>query len=86
MGIWRYTAEKWGAIQADHYVSRIDTELANLANHPSRGTDRSDLHQGLRKATAGSHHVYYLFDDAIIDVVRILHPAMDAGAAISEVR
>lgn len=80
--IWRYTAEKWDAIQADDYVARIDAELTNVACHPSLGTDRSDLHQGVRKATVGSHHIYYLFDDTTLDIVRILHQRQDAKSIL----
>lgn len=82
--IWHFTEEHWGIDQAEAYVSNIGDGLARLARHPLRGIDRSDLYEGLYRATAGAHHIYYLFDDRIIDVVRILHQRRDAKSLISK--
>ena len=82
MEIWLYSAGRWGVDRANAYASKINAEIANLARHPLHGSDRSDLHDGLRKAISGSHHIYYLFDDTMIDVVRILHQRQDAPTAL----
>ena len=81
-GIWRFTLDQWGAEQAETYAGAIDNEFRKLADNPRLGSDQSSLHPGLRKSTVGSHCIYYLFDDHMIDVVRILHNRRDVAAAL----
>jgi toxin ParE1/3/4 len=75
---------RWGADDADAYVRSIHAELLGLLAHPGIGSERDFILPGLRKWTVKAHHAYYQIDELGIDVVRILHPAMDVGAAISE--
>ena len=84
MEISLYTADRWGVDQAVTYASQINAAIEKLARSPLRGVDCSELHRELRGVTSGSHHIYYLFDESLIDVVRILHPAMDVEQAISD--
>ena len=86
MDISLYTATQWGVDQAVTYAAQINADLEKLALSPSRGIDCSELRRGLRRATSGNHHVYYLCDESSIDVVRILHPAMDVKSALSDIR
>lgn len=70
--------ERWGRDAAHDYILSIRGQLAQIAEQPGIGSDRSLLAPGLRKATVGSHHAFYrTIQDGII-VVRVLHPRMDA--------
>ena len=80
--IWQFTAEHWGRGQADNYVAAIREVTEGLASHSERSPEATHLYPGLRKATVGAHCVYYLFDDTMIDVVRILHQRQDAVSAL----
>ena len=75
--IWSYTADRWDIGQADAYVSAIQTKIAAAAINPNLGSDCSDVYPGIRRTKSGSHLIYYLATDALLDVVRILHQRRD---------
>lgn len=35
-GIWTYTAQQWGAKQADQYIDILTTTFSDLAKHPKK--------------------------------------------------
>lgn len=70
--IWDYTAGEWGRDQANSYVAEIRSIIERLAQDPSRHPTAQHLVQGLRKARAGTHIVYFTGDDEI-EIIRILH-------------
>lgn len=76
--------DRWGADAAEAYVKSIHAELLSLLHYPEKGSERSAIRAGLRKWTVKAHHAYYQTDEIGIDVVRILHPAMDVQQAISD--
>lgn len=76
--IWMYSRDRWGLDQAEAYLDTLEATIKRLSHLPTVGTERGDLTPGLHKLKAGSHHIYYLFDDTKIDVVRILHQRQDA--------
>jgi toxin ParE1/3/4 len=80
--IWSYSAERWGTDQADTYVAEIRSKIAMSADNPNLGSDAGELYPGLRRAKAGSHLIYYLASDTLLDVVRILHFRRDAEAKL----
>jgi toxin ParE1/3/4 len=82
-GIWNYGSDTWGMESADAYLRAIDEALKQVARHPERGSDRSHVMPGLRKADVASHHAYYLMIADGIDVIRILHPKMDVQTAVT---
>jgi toxin ParE1/3/4 len=84
--IWVYSAQNRGADQADIYIREIHSVLAKVAGNPALGSPQDHVQHGLRKMTAAFHVVYHFHDDRIVRVSRILHPAMDVGAAISDAK
>lgn len=76
--------QRWGIDAAEAYAQAIHAELLTLLSHPGKGSDRSAIYPGLRKWPVRAHHAYYQIDEIGIDVVRILHPAMDVDRAISD--
>ena len=79
-----YTRERWGLPQAEAYLDGLEAALKRVSLHPASGTRRSDLSHGLHKLSVGSHAIYYLFDDDVLEVIRILHAKQDAESALRE--
>ncbi len=75
--IWDYTAATWSIDQAEIYFRRIQRTLAMLADDPRLGRPCDDIRAGYRKFRVGSHFVFYRVIEDGIDVVRVLHQAMD---------
>lgn len=75
--IWRDTAAKWGAGQADSYLDDIDLALNRLLRSPKIGPDCSDLLPGARRLIVGRHLAFYEISGEVIRVIRVLHHAMD---------
>ena len=83
--IWSYTADRWGAAQAERYVRAIRDACAALASGGHAGTDASDVLPGYRKVRAGRHVVFFRRGpDGSVEVVRILHERMDARTRLTE--
>ena len=83
--IGRYTQNQWGREQRDTYLTMLDACFHQLAAAPLKGKDCSDIRNGYRKHTAGSHVIFYrqLFNDTI-EIVRVLHGRMDIEMRLSE--
>lgn len=47
IGIWVYTCEEWGVDQADTHTDQLETEIKQLMNHPSLGTNYAMFSQGI---------------------------------------
>jgi toxin ParE1/3/4 len=82
--IWLYTAERWSAEQADHYLDELERAMQRLGEKPSLGTDAGDVRPGYRRLMAGKHRVFYVVAARRIDIVRVLHPRMDVEAELDE--
>lgn len=76
--IWDYSAERWGAAQADRYVRLIATECAALASGRSVGRSAEAIRPGYLRRAVGSHLLFYRTRKrGGIEIVRILHQRMD---------
>lgn len=75
--IWRYSSDRWDAVQADKYLDEIDSGIHLLADNPELGVKRDYVRKGYRVLFIGSHAVYYTVTPSIIHVVRVLHGQMD---------
>jgi toxin ParE1/3/4 len=76
-GIWKYTHRHWSRAQADRYVSAIRAEIERLREKPSLGRPVKNAQAPFLKRKSGSHVIFYLVADGILDVVRVLHENMD---------
>lgn len=82
-GIWNYSTERWGDVQAEIYIRQLDETCHSLAEGILPGIDAGDIRPGYRKQISGRHVIFYRTEeDGSIDIVRILHHAMDATARI----
>jgi toxin ParE1/3/4 len=76
--IGRYTKRKWGLAQRDQYLTMLDGCFQDLAAEPFKGRDCSDIRDGYRKYSAGSHVIFYRQVAAnTLEIVRVLHGRMD---------
>ncbi|MNL66245.1 Toxin ParE1 [compost metagenome] len=75
--IWLYSRERWSEEQADRYYAALSDALKSLLVDANRGSPL-DVRRGYRKLASGSHFIYYRAIPAGVEVVRILHQAMDA--------
>lgn len=81
-GIFEYTQQTWGRAQADKYIGLIENACHFLARHSSAGKSQNQLVSSLRRYPAGKHCIFYRNKENTIEVVRVLHQAMDVSRHI----
>lgn len=84
LGIWNYTAAKYGTDAAQDYVSDLDTMMLRLLDYPLLGEDCSDIRKGYRRIRARDHVIYYIASGSGISVMRLLHPSQNARRRLRE--
>ena len=72
-----YTLETWGESQEATYLKALLAKLRQLLDSPERFRKRDDLFPGCRIAGEGKHVILFRVNDGMLEVVRILHSAMD---------
>lgn len=75
--IWRYSHDRWGRVQADAYLARIDAALAAALVTPALLRPRPELGEGVVARGAASHIAYCVVDADILIVIAVLHARMD---------
>ncbi len=76
--IWDYSADQWGAAQADRYIRLIATACGALSTGRAKGRSAEAIRPGYSRQTVGSHVVFYRNRNrGGIEIVRILHQRMD---------
>lgn len=76
--IWLYTAANWSVQQADDYFHTLEAAFEGLAAGQKIST-AVDVRAGYRKYIAGSHVIYFMPLPTGIEIIRILHHAMDVS-------
>jgi toxin ParE1/3/4 len=80
--IWQYSLTQWSEAKADeYYLALRDTLIAALAD-PDSGTP-VEIRPGCRKLLSGSHFIYYRPVAGGIEIIRVLHQAMDVRRHLS---
>ncbi|MFT7723480.1 MAG: type II toxin-antitoxin system RelE/ParE family toxin [Roseateles sp.] len=74
--IWAFIAED-SVAEADRWVDRLDEKLALWATQPLMGKDRKELWPGIHSFAFGRYVVFYTPLQDGIDLVRVIHSAMD---------
>lgn len=54
-----YTKKEWGKAQMNQYLTMLDGYFHDLAARPSIGRDCSEIREGYRKYSVGSHLIFY---------------------------
>jgi toxin ParE1/3/4 len=75
--IWHYTADQWGAAQADNYTAAIGREFDRACEFAQIGSPVEGLPLDYRKLTSGKHRIIYRYSDTELIVVRIIHQRQD---------
>ncbi len=80
-----YTLEKWGQRQEQIYLDAMwDTFEEIVADpDPDRWRSRDDLFPGCQSAAQGKHVILFRVRSRTLQIVRILHSAMDFKRHIS---
>jgi len=73
----QFTSERWGSAQRRRYLALLGTALKALAANPALGRIRDDLEFDCRSFRKGRHVIFYRVAPEGVDVLRILHDAMD---------
>jgi len=73
------TKARWDTAQAADYSARLRDDIKSLCEFPLRFPEVKVRDQVLRRMNSGRHAVFYLVVDDCIEVVRVLHTAMDFG-------
>lgn len=71
------TRRAWGPAQARSYLLAIRAAARSLQEFPERNPLLPSRFSGMRKLRSGSHLLVYRIGDTEIEIVRILHEAMD---------
>lgn len=79
-GIWDYTVQPWGRVQAKTYLRALNRAFKTLAKNPELGRRYDDVYEGLRVYPSGKHLIFYFATEKGIDIVRVLHERMDIPA------
>jgi toxin ParE1/3/4 len=75
-GIFKYIAKDRPSAAAA-VVKHISKRMEIIHQHPHIGESVDDILVGMRRYTAGSYVIYFRENQTQIQVVRILHGAMD---------
>lgn len=67
----------WGAEQKRLYLDLIWDRFEDILANPSKWRKREDLFPGWQIAAQGKHVILFRIQGKVIQVVRILHSAMD---------
>ena len=78
--VWDYIAHD-NPDAADQVIARIATAARRLADFPSSGTRRPDIHPTARSIPVGAYLILYRVIDEVVEIVRVLHGARDLTLA-----
>jgi toxin ParE1/3/4 len=84
--IGRYTEGRFGRPQRNRYIDALYARFEWLADNPGLGRRRADVAQDVLCFPEGAHIVFYRSRSGGIDVIAILHQAMDVEAAFASLR
>ena len=73
----RDTRARWGDAQAATYSAALRDDIKSLGEFSLRFPEFDGRRKGLRRMNSGRHAVFYLVSEDRIEIVRVLHIAMD---------
>ncbi len=81
-GIRDHSLQQWGSRQTADYLRLIRAAITAAARAPLQAAPADHYRPGYRKTIAGAHVILFRVNDGAIEIVRILHAAMDVGNRI----
>ncbi len=84
--IFDFSADRWGEAQAERYVRDLHAACDRLTSEPALGHRRGDIPAPWLVHPVASHLIVYRINttDDRIEVLNILHPAMDVGRRLTQ--
>jgi toxin ParE1/3/4 len=79
-----YTLETWGEDQEEKYLNEMWDRFAEILADPTRRRSRDDLFPGCQLAHQGKHVILFRVKGEVLQIVRVLHSAMDFKRHISD--
>jgi len=79
-----YTLETWGPDQERIYLDSMWNRFEEILADPEKWRRREDLFPGCQIAAQGKHVILFRIEGKVIQVVRILHSAMDFKRHVSK--
>ncbi len=79
-----YTLERWGEEQEQTYLDGLWDRFGQIKEDPERWRTREDLFPGCRIAVQEQHVILFSLKDDVLQIVRILHGAMDFQRHLTE--
>lgn len=73
----RYTLTTWGVGQEQAYLDSLWNKFEEILADPQRWRCRDDLFPGCQLAPQGRHVILFRIQGRSLQIVRILHSAMD---------
>jgi toxin ParE1/3/4 len=83
-GISDYTLQTWGADQEDRYLKDLWGKLAAIQASPESYRLREDLAKGCRSARHEKHVIFFSITGQTLQIIRILHGAMDFNSRLAD--
>jgi toxin ParE1/3/4 len=80
-----YTLETWGPEQEQRYLNELWKKFDEILTDSERWRCRDDLFPGCQIAAQGKHVILFRVQDTVLEIVRILHGAMDFPRQIHDV-
>ena len=78
-----HTRQVWGEEQEIRHLEAIWQMLEKIRAQPESCKLRQDLLDGCRSARSGKHVIFFITTAATVEVIRILHSAMDFPTHLS---
>jgi len=72
-----YTLENWGGPQERRYLDSMWGKFEELLADPQRWRSRDDLFPGCQIAAQEKHVILFRIEGNVLQIVRVLHGAMD---------
>ena len=79
-----YTLERWGAEQEQSYLDALWQKFEEILTEPQRWRRRDDLFPDCQIAAHGKHVILFRIENSVLQIVRILHGAMDFPRRLQE--
>lgn len=73
----RESRARWGEAQAANYSAALRDDIKSLREFALRFPEFEGGYKGLRRMNSGRHAVFYLVSDDLVEIVHVLHAAMD---------
>lgn len=73
----RFTTKRWGATKRREYLAQMEDAFQKIAEHPDIGQVCPELNGAPRRYHVGRHYIFYQHHANTIEIIRILHDAMD---------